>query len=101
MPRIRTPTPRAARTVTPEAREAARAMLWRFGQIREWKKAVHREAWRQAAADGSHRCGCAEFDAAGARLEAAGVKRPPEDWFDELRETLQCLARQGPKGDQG
>ena len=76
-------------------------MLWRFGRIRDWNDTVHREAWRQAAADGSHRCGCAEFDAAEARLEAAGVKRPPEDWFEELREARQWLARQVPGDDQG
>ena len=101
MPRVRTPTPRAARNTKPEAREAGRAMLWRFGQIRAWKEAVHAEAWRQAIADGSHRCGPDQFDAAGARLIAAGVKRPPEDWFDELREARQWLARQVPDADPG
>ena len=100
MPKARTPRPRAARpTRTPEQRLAAEAMLWRFAQIRAWKEAVNVEAWRQAAADGSHRCGPPEFDAAGARLEASGVKRPPEAWFEEAQEALKWLARQARQAD--
>ncbi len=74
-------------------------MLWRFGQIRVWKEAVHVEAWRQASADGSPHCGPERFAAAAARLQASGLKRPPEDWFDELQQAQKWLARQARQAD--
>lgn len=102
MPKVRTPRPRTARsTVTLERRGAARAMLWRIGQVRSWKVAVHAEAWRQAHADGSHGCGPAEFDAAESRLQAGGVDRPPDAWFDEVTALGRLLAREGLAADRG
>jgi hypothetical protein len=100
MPRVRTRKPRAASpNPSPELRKAARAMLWRFDQIRAWKEAVNVEAWRQAAADGSHHCDPARFEAAEAGLEASGVKRPPEAWFAELQEAMRWLARLPPEAE--
>ena len=94
MPWGRTPRPRpTGPSPSAEQRKAAQAMLWRFDQIRAWKKAVNDEAWRQATADGSRRCGPDQFDAAKARLEASGVKRPPEAWFAELQEAARWLAQ--------
>lgn len=42
-----------------------------------WKRAVHKEAWEQAHADGTRSCGEEQWKAAGERLEARGVIRPP------------------------
>jgi hypothetical protein len=92
MPKTRTARPRAAGgKPTPAARKAALTMLRRFAKVRAWKEAVHAEAWRQAIADGSGHCGCDAFEAAGARLEAAGVNRPPKAWFEELQAVLRHL----------
>ena len=100
MPQGRTPRPRRPKAaVTPAARREALAMIWRLEQIRAWKDAVHKEAWRQAGADGSHRCGCAEFDAAEARVEAAGLKRPPEAWFEEIAEVCRIIAEEDGAAD--
>ena len=100
MPKLRTPRRRSI-PATPEQREDAVALLWRMDQIRNWKEAVHREAWRQTRADGSGHCDPAGFDAAEARLQAAGVDRPPEAWFDELTALGRLLAQENLAEDQG
>ena len=95
MPRTRPARPRSTQArPSPAARKAALAMLRRFDRIRDWKDAVHKEAWRQAYADGSRHCHGEKYEAAGARLEAAGVKRPPEAWFAELKTVLRLLAEE-------
>jgi hypothetical protein len=78
------PKPRAVTRpppLTPEER-AFKQFRERWRPLRQWKQAVHREAWRLVHAEGGHRCGSEEFDRARQSLIDQG-RGPPagfEDW---------------------
>ena len=77
MPSHRPPRPARRAAPSPELIDAVARML----AVLDFKDACHERAWAKARADGSRRCGEAEFDAAEAEVIASGHARPPESWF--------------------